>query len=315
MSRKGQRKILPRGQGKNRADLTLFHRLLRPSRRSPSVPADALTETAMHLPLTETDALFYLHHAPARDGAPTFVFVNALTGNTDAWEAAVAPALRAQGFGTLSYNFRGQTDSPFDPALALTDGVIIADLERLLAEVAPARPILVGLSIGGLYAARAVLNGARAEGLVLLNTLREIGPRIDWVNTAMAQIVEHGGVSLFLDALFPLLVNGDFAAQARPNFLKGGYAPLPPEHGHMNLMRNAAATDWALDYSALTLPVLVITGLQDRVFLDLDVVDRLYATLPDARREDWAEAGHLLPQEAPDRLATSLARFGQEMVP
>jgi pimeloyl-ACP methyl ester carboxylesterase len=269
----------------------------------------------MHLHLTETDALFYIHHAPARTGAPTFVFVNALTGSTDAWEAAVAPALRAQGFGTLSYNFRGQADSPFDPGLELTDGIIISDLERLLAELAPARPILVGLSIGGLYAARAVLNGARAEGLVLLNTLREIGPRIDWVNTAMARIVEHGGVSLFLDALFPLLVNPDFAAQARPNFLKGGYAPLPPQHGHMNLMRNAAATDWALDYSALTLPVLVITGLQDRVFLDLDVVDRLYATLPDARREDWAEAGHLLPQEAPDRLATSLARFGQEMVP
>ncbi|MET4127300.1 alpha/beta hydrolase [Roseovarius sp. MBR-6] len=266
----------------------------------------------MHLPLTETDALFYLHHGPSRDGAATFVFVNALTGSTDAWEAAVAPALRAQGFGTLSYNFRGQADSPFDPALALTERVIVADLERLLAEVSPARPILVGLSIGGLYAARAVLNGAQVQGLVLLNTLREIGPRIDWVNTAMAQIVEHGGVSLFLDALFPLLVNGDFAAKARGNFLKGGYAPLPPEHGHMNLMRNAAHADWALDYSTLTLPVLVITGLQDRVFLDREVVDRLYATLPDARREDWAEAGHLLPQEAPDRLAASLARFGAE---
>ena len=42
-------------------------------------------------------------------------------------------------------------------------------------------------------------------------------------------------------------------------------------------------------------------------------MDRLYATLPDARREDWAEAGHLLPQEAPDRLAASLARFGMEL--
>ncbi|SEK72336.1 Lysophospholipase, alpha-beta hydrolase superfamily [Roseovarius azorensis] len=268
----------------------------------------------MHLALSENDALFYLHHPPTQPGAPTFVFVNALTGSTDAWEASVAPALRAQGFGTLSYNFRGQADSPFGPALELTDQVIVADLERLLAELKPARPILVGLSIGGLYAARAVLNGAGAAGLVLLNTLREIGPRIDWVNTAMARIVAHGGVGLFLDALFPLLVNGDFAAKARANFLRGDYTPLPPEHGHMNLMRNAAATDWNLDYSALTLPVLVITGLQDRVFLDRDIVNRLYATLPDARREDWAEAGHLLPQEAPDRLAASLARFATETV-
>ena len=268
----------------------------------------------MLLHLSASDAIFHLHNAPAREGAPTFVFVNALTGSTEAWEAAVAPALRAQGFGTLSWNFRGQADSPFDPALELTDAVITDDLARLMAELRPARPILVGLSIGGLYAARSVLNGVQAEGLVLLNTLREIGPRIDWVNHAMARIVSHGGVGLFLDALFPLLVNGDFAAQARGNFLKGDYAPLPPEHGHMNLMRNAAATDWSLDYAALALPALVITGHQDRVFLDAHVVDRLFARLPDARREDWAEIGHLLPQEAPDRLAASLARFGAERV-
>lgn len=267
----------------------------------------------MHLTLTDRDALFYVHTPPATAGLPTFVFVNALTGNTDAWEAVVAPALRVQGFGTLSYNFRGQTGSDFDPALALTDAVIIDDLRRLIAHVGPARPVLVGLSIGGLYAARAVLQGTDAAGLVLLNTLREIGPRIAWVNDAMGQLVAHGGVGLFLDALFPLLVNPDFAAVARPKFLTGAYAPLDPAHGHMNLMRNAAATDWAVDYSALTLPTLVITGLHDRVFLDHAVVDRLFATLPQAQRLDWADAGHLLPQERPEKLAEALADFGRQV--
>ena len=119
----------------------------------------------------------------------------------------------------------------------------------------------------------------------------------------------------FLDAMMPLLVNPDFAASVRPKFLQGDYAPLPSEHGHMNLMRHAARTDWDIDYAALDLPVLVITGLQDRVFLDADVVDRLFARLPDARREDWAEAGHLLPQECPEKLAESLARFGAEVTP
>lgn len=261
----------------------------------------------------EGGALAHIHHRPAREGAPSFVFVNALTGSTDAWEAAVAPALRERGFGTLSWNFRGQTDSPFAPETELTAELIVADLRRLLETVAPARPVLVGLSIGGLYAARAVLEGARAEGLILLNTLREIGPRIAWVNDALPALVAHGGVPLFLDALFPLLVNQDFAAKARPNFLKGGYAPLDPAHGHMNLMRNSVATDWELPYERLMLPTLVVTGLQDRVFLDREVVDRLYARLPDARREDWLDAGHLLPQERPEALAESLARFGAEI--
>ncbi|MEM6680524.1 MAG: alpha/beta hydrolase [Pseudomonadota bacterium] len=266
------------------------------------------------LTLGPGDGLLHIHHPPARPTAPTFVFVNALTGNTGAWEAVVAPALRDAGYGTLSYNFRGQDGSPFAPGTALTPGLIVEDLSHLVATLAPARPIPVGLSIGGLFAAHAVLAGMRADGLVLLNTLREIGPRIAWINDAMPKLVGAGGVGLFLDAIFPLLVNQEMAAAARPNFItEAPYTPLDPEHGHMNLMRHAASADWAIDYAALTLPTLVITGHEDRVFFEPAVVDRLYARLPDARREDWPDTGHLIPQERPERLAESLARFGAEI--
>lgn len=263
--------------------------------------------------LSPGETLFYTHTPPTRPGAPTFVFVNALTGSVDAWEAEVAPALRARGHGVLAYNFRGQTGSDFSAETALTPALIVEDLKSLLSALAPEKPILVGLSIGGLFAAQAHLGGAAASGLVLLNTLREIGPRIAWVNDAMAQIVAFGGVPLFLDALFPLLVNAEFAEKARPGFLKGDYAPLDPAHGHANLMRHAAAADWDLPYERLAPPTLVITGLQDRVFLDRDVVDRLFARLPDARREDWDDCGHLAPQERPARLVESLDRFGREI--
>ncbi len=265
------------------------------------------------LAIDETNALYHLHTPPARETAPTLVFVNALTGSTDAWEAEIGPALRAEGYGTLSWNLRGQANSPFDPALALDEGLIVADLRRLLGELAPRRPVLAGLSIGGLYAAKAILAGQPAEGLVLMNTLREIGPRIAWVNDAMPVIAAQGGVGLFLDALMPLLVGAEFCAKARPGAIKGAYQPLPEEHGHMNLMRHAAATDWAIDWSALGLPVLSITGHEDRVFLDREVVDRLFATIPDARREDWEDAGHLLPLERPARLGESLIRFAAEI--
>lgn len=265
-------------------------------------------------PIDDANSLYYEHTPPTRQGAPTLIFVNALTGSTQAWEAVVGPRLRDAGFGTLSYNFRGQEGSPFDPARALTPDLIVADLVSMLRGLDPAHPILVGLSIGGLFAAQAVLAGATAKGLVLLNTLRRIGPRIAWVNEAMPKLVAAGGIRLFLDALFPLLVNQEFAAAARPGFLQDQpYEPLDPDHGHFNLMRHASEADWALDYARLTLPTLVITGLQDRVFLEPEVVDELYAALPDARREDWSDAGHLLPQERPERLATALARFAAEV--
>lgn len=259
------------------------------------------------------NALYYLHTPPVRGEAPTFVFVNALTGSTEHWENAVAPALREQGFGTLSYNFRGQAESRFAAGTALTPALIVEDLRALLSGLGPQRPVLVGLSIGGLFAAQAVLAGAGASGLVLLNTLREIGPRIAWINDALPALAAEGGVQLFLDATFPLVVNPEFAAKARPNFLKGGYRPMDPDHPHLNLMRHAPEADWSIDWSALALPVLNITGLHDRVFRDPEVIDRLYATLPDARREDWDDCGHLVPLERPERLAGSLARFGQEI--
>ncbi|MEM7178909.1 MAG: alpha/beta fold hydrolase [Pseudomonadota bacterium] len=259
------------------------------------------------------NALYYLHTKPSRGGAPTFVFVNALTGSTDHWEAVIAPALREAGFGTLSYNFRGQAESRFADGVELTDDLIIGDIQTLLAELAPERPILVGLSVGGLYAARAVLAGAPAAGLVFLNTLREIGPRIAWVNDALPVITAHGGVGLLMDATLPMLVGPDFLAKMRANCLTGTYEPTDPASGHANLMRNAPATDWAPDWSQLTLPVLNIQGLKDRVFYDADVVARLLAKIPDKRLEEWEEYGHLLPLEAPDRLAQSLARFGAEL--
>jgi len=74
------------------------------------------------------------------------------------------------------------------------------------------------------------------------------------------------------------------------------------------LLRTSRA-DWDLPYETLDLPVLVVTGLQDRVFLDIDVVDRLAARLPKVERMEWPDAGHLLPQERPDKLAHALAAF------
>ena len=50
-----------------------------------------------HHHLDDKNSLYYIHHAPTRAGAPTFYFVNALTGTTDHWEGAAGPALREAG--------------------------------------------------------------------------------------------------------------------------------------------------------------------------------------------------------------------------
>jgi pimeloyl-ACP methyl ester carboxylesterase len=265
------------------------------------------------LRIDDANSLFVVAHPPARAGAPTFVFVNAITGTTDHWEAVVAPALREAGFGTVSYNLRGQAGSDFAPDTELTDALIIEDLGRVIATHGGSAPILVGLSIGGLYATRAHLGGAACAGLVLLNTLREIGPRIAWVNDALPVVASRLGMAVFGDIMSPMILNPEALQNARPNAFTQGYEPLQKDSGLMNIIRNSPATDWDADWGAISVPTLIITGHCDRVFRDPDVIDRLAARIPDHRREEWEDCGHMVPVERPDRLAESLTTFGAEI--
>lgn len=263
------------------------------------------------LTLGPGEGLHYEYDPPG-DAGQSFVFVNALTGNTAMWQAEIGPALRAEGYGTLAYNLRGQQDSPFAPGTRLDDELIAGDLARLLQEVEPPRPILVGLSIGGLFAVRAWLRGAAAEGLVLINTLRRPGPRLDWINRATARAAATGGLQLLMDLYLPLLVNEEKLIALRPTCLgEAPYQPLDPAHGHMNLLTWAAEADWDLPYERLDLPVLVMTGLQDRVFYERAAVEALTARLPMARALTLDNAGHLIPLERPAETVQALRDFAK----
>ena len=265
------------------------------------------------LELGPEDALYYEWQPATRAGAASFVFVNPITGDVALWNERIVPALTAAGFGTLVYNFRGQARSRFKPGSKLDDRLIVADLMALLAQLQPEKPILVGLSIGGLYAARAVLEGAAASGLVLINTLRRITPRIAWMNDASLRVMELGGANLMKDLYFHLLVGEPFQAANRAGFLAAepDYTPLDRESGIHGLLTWMGKADWDLDWSALDLPSLVVTGPQDRVFYDPAIVDELFDLLPQGQRIEVAEAGHMLPAETPEPLIAALTEFGQ----
>lgn len=263
------------------------------------------------LELGPNDGLYYEYTAPSRDGAPTYVFVNPITGDVGLWNAAIVPALQKDGYGTLVYNFRGQANSPFSPDLALSEQVIVDDLCALLDHVKPPRPVLIGLSIGGLYAAKAYLRGQPVEGLVLVNTLRKITPRLAWMNDATLVAMKVGGPDLMKDLLFHLLVGEPFQEENRKDFLKPDtvYTPLPEDTGAFNLLTWMGKTDWDIDWSALKCPVLLMQGLQDRVFFDPSIVAELQGQLHKVIRVDVPEAGHMLPAEMPDAFLAALSGF------
>ncbi len=260
------------------------------------------------------DAVYYEHHPPEQDDGHSFVFFNALTGDVGMWNAEVVPALRSHGHGTLTYNLRGQARSPFSEPDRLDAAHIVDDATQLLREINPLRPVLVGLSIGGLYAARAIIGGAQADALVLINTLRRDGPRLRWINDALVRCSEVGGLELFRDLFCPLLFNERWQAEHRSGFLgPDAYTAIDRDSGIYHLLRHAVNTDWDIPYERLTLPVLVLTGRQDRVFYNPDDVEQLLARLPDVRHLEDADSGHMLPAEHPAWLLDAVLKFTEQL--
>ncbi|MDF1720653.1 MAG: alpha/beta hydrolase [Minwuia sp.] len=255
------------------------------------------------------ESLYFEYAAPG-DGQQTFVFINALTGNTGTWQDKIGPALRDLGYGTLCYNFRGQAETEFADDTPLPPTLVGEDLARLMAHVAPPDPILVGLSIGGLFAAEAILAGVEAKGLVLINTLRRPGPRIEWLGTAMVAMARQGGSRLMMEANLPMLVNPDQLVAMRPTMFPGTpYEPMSPDDGLFRLMAASVDTNWDFPWADLSLPTLVMTGLHDRVFrIEQDVVE-LTAMIPNATTVTVEDAGHLIPVERPEAFTRHLVDF------
>ena len=262
------------------------------------------------LDIAAGESLHYEYAAPGAAGK-TFVFVNALTGNTGTWQhPEIGPRLRAAGYGTLAWNFRGQVDTTFAPGTALTPRLIVEDLKRVVDHVQPPKPVLVGLSIGGLFAAQGILAGIDAAGLVLINTLRKPGARLQWINEAMVAMARAGGSRLLMTANLPMLVNPEQLVAMRPSIMTGdAFAPMGPADGLMRLMEGSLETGWDFPYERLSLPVLIMTGLHDRVFrIDKDVAE-LAARIPKRRELVFSDAGHLIPVERPEKFSAALLEF------
>lgn len=266
------------------------------------------------LEIAPGESLYFEYDAPGAPSASgtTFVFVNALTGNTGMWQSVIAPALREAGFGTLCYNFRGQAGSEFGASTELTPQLVVDDLNRLLDHLALEKPILVGLSIGGLFAAQAELAAPRAAGLVLINTLRKPSQRLAWITRAMVELARRGGSRLVMAANLPLIAGPELLAKLwDTTFSEEPFAAMDPNDGLFRLMVGSAATDWDFAYERLGPKVLLMTGRHDRVFrIDADIAE-LKARIPEAREIVYSDAGHLIPVERPERFTRDLIAFAE----
>jgi 3-oxoadipate enol-lactonase len=262
----------------------------------------------------DAETRLYFNHRPARSRAVTFVFINSSGATASAWDSVITPRIHAQGFGTLTIDLRGQGRSGVGPQSTLETAEMVADVCAILDHLAIRRIIIVGLSIGGLRAANLWRVRHGVEGLVLINCLRRKGPLTEWVSELETRLMAIGGTQLVHDAFRPVTVGQSELARIRPNHLPSdGYQPMDRTHPRYRLAEGAKHADWDFPWHEIDVPVLVLTGMHDRLFRVQEDVDTIVRSMQHAIEIRFPDEGHALHTENPGRTADELMRFAGEI--
>ncbi|SIO11431.1 alpha/beta fold hydrolase [Vannielia litorea] len=265
------------------------------------------------LEIDDTSRIYY-QHLEAENGRQTFLFVNSSGAKAAVWEQDIAPGLHAHGYGVVTVDFRGQGRTEFSAQSTFEQDEIVSDLRRVIEHLGLERIILVGLSIGGLHAARLWQTGSPCDALVLVNTLRKKGPLTEWIAELEHRLMDLGGERLLHDAFRPVTVSTRQLGNIRPRFLTPEpYAPLPEGHPRNRISAASRHVDWGFPWETIDVPVLVLTGLHDRLFRVQADVDELTASIPRAETVEFPDEGHALHTENPTRFVEELARFGERI--
>ena len=265
------------------------------------------------LKIDDQNEIYYEFTEPKGNGH-TFVFVNALTGSTAAWNGIIGDIITEEGNGFLTYNFRGQDISKFNDELNLDTDLIVSDLCLLIEKLKLKNIILVGLSIGGLYASLAIEKGIKSDGLVLINTLRKNNSRLKWINETMVNVARFGGTSLLMDMNIPVIASPSFLDKMKPNALNSNnYKGLERNSGILKLMKGSLTANWDIDWSKIETPVLIMTGHYDKVFRIPDDIDQIANSMQNVQRLEFPDCGHLIPLEKPKEFAFHLNQFAKKL--
>lgn len=266
-----------------------------------------MCETASQVETQRAAGIALLHRPGTGPGLPV-VLLHGIGSNASSW----APLIEAlpPSRGVIAWDAPGYGESEPVAPQAPTPGDYAAALARLLDAMGHRRILLVGHSLGCLFAARfAATNPSRIAGLALLSPALGYGVAEGPLPASVQSRIDD------LEALGPEAFVAKRAARLvhdaanRPAVLAGvrrAMATVRPG-GYAQAVRALGAGDLLADAARLSVPTLVATGLED-VVTPPGNARRLFAALPRALRlAEIPGAGHALPQEMPGTVATLLA--------
>jgi pimeloyl-ACP methyl ester carboxylesterase len=249
-------------------------------------------------------------HVEVHGEGPALVLGHGFGGSARNFRPQVR-ALRDR-YRVVVFDARGHARSaaPPDPA-SYTLECLIADLAGVVAAHAGARAAVGGLSLGaGVALGFALARRSQVRGLVLAAPPAGRGALGgSRAAAAFAEAIEREGLPAAGERFVWGPGSGLDPAAAR--LVRQGFLEHPP-HALAHLLRGAMAELPAADelrprLAALDVPVLIVTGAEDR--LSRGAAEALAAALPKARLAWVPGAGHVVNLERPAEFNALLGEF------
>jgi 3-oxoadipate enol-lactonase len=246
-----------------------------------------------------------LHYEISGDGTP-LVLTQGLGADLHFWDESFESF--ESDHRTLRWDVRGSGASDAPPGPYRLEA-FSTDLLHLLDALEIERVHLLGVSMGGVIAQRFALDNLdRLLSLILSSTSSEVGPRAVTMRQRLADQVETRG---FDDR------NSDASRGFAPSF-----AAQHPDvvrrvtettracdpKAYAAAARAVADYNWTADLERVTVPVLILQGLDDQLTPPGGSV-RMSRALPCSRLLMIPGAGHYLPLEQPELFTSCVRAF------
>ena len=235
----------------------------------------------------------------------TIVLLHGFAGTGRSWDAVIERL--PESYTALAPDLRGHGDARASAPVSFE--AVVSDVLA----AAPARFALVGYSMGGRVALHVALAAPeRVTRLVLVSTSAGIEDPHERETRRIAdeelaaRLDRAGDLDDFADDWLtqPLFADDPPAAQQRAREEIARNSPSALAAALRGLSVGVMRPLWA-ELSQLKMPALVLSGERDARYCTF--AERLAATMPQARAQQIADAGHALPREAPVELAGRIA--------
>lgn len=237
------------------------------------------------------------------------VFIHGFPFDHTLWDEVIAKlderyyciAYDIRGFGTSSVGHGQYTMERY-----------VDDLDHILTSLKVDDPIVCGFSMGGYIALRANEKlKIQFKALIVANTqTASDSDEVKLKRAAAISSIDEEGVAPFVEKFFSVAFSEVYRAQESQKLeaLKSKILRFSPIGMKGGLLAMVSRTDTTHTLHSIDIPVLLITGEQDRV-IPPDVMKEMAVRIEDSTFVSLEESGHMSMLEKPHGFLTALQHF------